>query len=179
MRICNIQENQELAKSIGNYINASIKTSLESDTPYKLVQVMKDIYASMYADDGDSVKALGIAAVAPELFLQVLKLKPEYVSQLLEKGFLMDPIYKFVKDLKAAEDPTDLTAKILKIAYTPTIAQINNNLSYDSENVVVLNFSDSVTKVVAKMLSTNTFFATSGNNRKSINDNRKRIKLSK
>jgi len=170
MEICSIQDNKELAISIGNAINASIKESLNNNTPYKLAPFMKAVYENMHSDDKNTVKALGIAAVVPELFLEVLKLKPEYVSQLLEKGFLMDPVYKFVKDLKAAEDPIDLTAKILNIQYTPTIAQINNNLSYDSKKRVILEFTDSVVKVIRKMLSTNTFFATSGNNRKSINE---------
>lgn len=170
MQVCNLQENKELAKSIGNTINASIKQSLASNTAYRLVPIMKSVYDKSYSDDQNTVRALGIAAVVPKLFLDVLKLKPEYISQLLDKGFLMDPVYKFIKDIDTAKDPLDITAKLLNIAYTPTISQINKNASTDPEHGIVLEFSDSITKVKSKLLTSNTFLATSGNNRISINE---------
>lgn len=169
MKVCNIEQNKELAQSIGNYLNASIKNALESNTTYKLVPIIKEIYDIVNEGEKDPVKALGVAAVVPELFLQVLKLKPEYLSQLLESGFKMDPVYDFIKELSVADDSLDVTAKILKVGYSPTISQINQTSTEDKESTISLIFSDSLQAVSVKLLTTHTFFASSGNNRKSIN----------
>ena len=40
MQICNLEENPELAQSIGDYVNASVKESLETKKPYKLSDSM-------------------------------------------------------------------------------------------------------------------------------------------
>ena len=166
--VCNIEENKELAQSIGEYIKASIKSSLSTNTPYKLVPDMKSVYDTL--KDDNKVTALGVAAVVPQLFLGVLKLNPEYATQLLEQGFLMDPVYAFIQSIATAKDPIALTAKTLNVSDNPTISQMNSNLSGESLRSLVIPLSDSVTKVISKMLSTNTFLATSGNNRKSLNE---------
>ena len=166
--ICNLEENPELAQSIGDYINASIKESLESDKLYRLSDSMKAVYDAFYSQDKNIVKALGVAAVVPQVFLQVLKLKPNYLIDLLDKGFQMDPIYKFAQDISSAENPIELTAKTLKIAFQPTIAQSSANKTFEPKKEILISAPDSKT-IKAKLLTSNTFSATSGNNLVDIN----------
>jgi hypothetical protein len=165
--ICNIEENKEFAQSIGDYINVSIIKSIETNTPYELFPIMMNVYDSL--KDDNKVKALGAAAVVPQLFLNVLKLKNEYIIKLLENGFPIQKVYDFIKLVETAEDPTAFVAKALKITDAPTIAQTNNNLSYDPSSKVILTFDNSSTQVEAMMLTTNSFLLTSGDNRLSIN----------
>ena len=168
MQICNLEENPELAQSIGDYVNASVKESLETKKPYKLSDSMKAVYDAIYSEEKNTVKALGVAAVVPQVFLQVLKLKPNYITDLLDTGFQMDPVYKFVQDMGSVENPIELTAKTLKIAFQPTIAQSSANKTFNPKKEVIISAPDSKT-IKAKLLTSNSFYATSGNNLVDIN----------
>ena len=134
MAICNLKQNKELAKALATYLNISIKDNLKSDKPFRLLDVMNDVYKIAYDKDQDVNKALGIAGTIPGLFEIVLKKKPEYIFELAKKGFKLDPILDFKKEIEASATPLQVVGKYIKGLNAPTVVQTVKNGTDLSEN---------------------------------------------
>jgi len=129
MPICNLDDNKDLANAIANYINGEIIDNLNPEInktgePFKLVQVMKDIYAISFAKNKDMNQALGVAGAVPQMFLKVLTLKPNYITDL---DYDNKAIKTLIKEMDAAEDPINVIADKLKIGKKASVETIAQN----------------------------------------------------
>lgn len=163
MGICNLDQNKELAKSLATYLNISIKNNLKGEEPFKLITVMNKVYDIAYNKDKDVNKALGVAGAMPKLFLELLKKKPEYLLQLAEKGFKVDPIIEFNKTIETSEKPLDIVANYVKGKSLPTVTQIvQNSINVASPSKTIVKEGKNVPSYSDKKLLGNTFKSTTG-----------------
>lgn len=133
MSICNLDNNKELANAIANYINGEIIDNLKTEKPFLLLQIMKDIYAFNFETTKDPNQALGIAGAVPQMFFKVLELKPKYLTQLTAKGFKLDPITAFNKEIETSDKPLEVVGRYIKGVSAPTVAKtIQNSVSVES-----------------------------------------------
>jgi hypothetical protein len=164
MGICNLDQNKGLADSLANYLNISIKKSLKDNQPFKLVSVMRKVYDIAYKKDQDINKALGIAGAIPKLFLELLKMKPEYLSQLMDKGFKFDPIADFNKEIETSDKPLDVVSKyVLTDVAAPTVVNaIQNSTTATPTEKPIAKQSKDVPTFFDRVLLPDTFNTTTG-----------------
>ena len=167
MSICNLEENKTLANKIANHINLHIKNKIATGEPFKLLDIVNEIFSAVNKDSKDVNMALGIAGVVPKIFIELTKIKPEYISDLKKanKNFKMDPILDFQNEIETSDKPLDIVAKYIKKGNLPTIQQINNN-SYGVEPVEkkILKQSPDLSTIITKALSSDRFNSTTGTN---------------
>jgi alkylated DNA repair dioxygenase AlkB len=119
MGICNIDENNELANNIADYINASILESFSSKKPFKISSVMLELYQALTKTDKDVEKALGIIRIVPDLFFDIIAVNPvekgeqSYLEKLAENNFDLKAAAKFKNELNAAADPIKFLSETL------------------------------------------------------------------
>lgn len=163
MGICNLDQNKELAKSLATYLNISIKKSLKGNEPFKLIGVMNNIYDIAFKKDQDINKALGIAGAIPKLFLELLKKKPEYLLQLAEKGFKIDPIIQFNTEIENSDKPLELIGNYVRGISSPTVAQtIQNSVNTGPVTKTITKEAKSVPAYSDRKLLGDTFKSTTG-----------------
>jgi hypothetical protein len=167
MSICNLEENKTLANKIANHINLHIKNKIATGEPFKLLDIVNEIFSAVNKDSKDVNMALGIAGVVPKIFIELTKIKPEYISDLKKanKNFKMDPILDFQNEIETSDKPLDIVAKYIKKGNLPTIQQINNN-SYGVEPVEkkILKQAPDLSTIITKALSSDRFNSTTGTN---------------
>ena len=167
MSICNLEDNKILANKIANHINLHIKNKITTGDPFKLLDIVNEIFSAVNKDSKDVNMALGIAGVVPKIFIELTKIKPEYISDLKKanKNFKMDPILDFQNEIETSDKPLDVVAKYIKKGNLPTIQQINNN-SYGIEPVEkkILKQAPDLSTIITKALSSDRFNSTTGTN---------------
>ena len=162
MAICNLDQNKELKKTLATYLNFRIKDNLKTDKPFKFLDLMNDVYKIAYDKDQDVNKALGIAGAMPGLFEQILKKRPEYIFSLASKGFKLDPIISFKKEIQTSTTPLQTVGKYIRGLSTPSVSQaIKTGTDFSEGSGSTLQKEAQTTPVYSdvKMLK-HTFFAT-------------------
>lgn len=162
MAICNLDQNKELAKALGNYLIVSIKDNLKSDKPFRFLDAMNDVYQIAYEKDQDINKALGVAGALPGLFEKVLKKKPEYIFELSKKGFKLDPIIEFKSQIEKSATPLQTVGQYIRGIGAPTVSQILKTSTDLTENAgITLNKeAENIQLYKDAKLIKQTFFAT-------------------
>jgi len=139
MNVCDINQNREFANSIADYINASIKESLESKKSFKLFTILDEVFKAVDEGETEPTKALGAATMVPQLFFEVLELEKGLNSGLAEQGFDIRIVKTLQKALAESNDPITLMAEVLNKTKIPTIEQmVNNNLAPSTSNAKII-----------------------------------------
>ena len=166
MSICNLEQNKELANAIATHINLHIKDKIATGKPFKLLDIVNEVFAAVYTDTKDVNKALGIAGAVPQIFITLIELKSKYISNLYaaDKFFKMDPIYAFQNEIETSETPLDVVAKHIKKGLMPTVKQFaDNKFNTEPLEKTVLKLAPDLTTVIAKALSASAFDSSTGN----------------
>jgi predicted NAD-dependent protein-ADP-ribosyltransferase YbiA (DUF1768 family) len=137
--ICNLEQNKELAKSLGTYLHIRMQESLKSNQPFRLSKVMDEIYKLAYSKDKDNIKALGIAGVLPAIFINMGARKPFFFNSILKKGSKLDPIIELNNQINAESDPIKIIADFIAkgtIAGVSEVISKNTNTEVNEKAVV-------------------------------------------
>jgi hypothetical protein len=166
MSICNLEDNKILANKIANHINLHIKNKIATGEPFKLLDIVNEIFEAVSKDSKDVNMALGIAGVVPKIFIELTKIKPEYISDLKKanKTFKMDPILDFQNEIETSDKPLDIVAKYIKKGLLPTVKQINDT-KYSTEPLEknILKQAPDLSTIIVKSLSSDKYDSTTGN----------------
>ena len=127
MNVCSIGNNAEFKDSIADYINASIKESLATKEPFKLFTVLDDIFKAINEGEETPIKALGAAAMVPQLFFEVLKAEKDHLNDLLEQNFDIKKVKELEKQIAESKDPIKLVEQLLSTRKVPTVAEMAAN----------------------------------------------------
>jgi hypothetical protein len=165
MSICNLEQNKKLANAIANHINLHIKKNLKTTEPFRLLDIVNEIYDNVYKKNQDRNQALGIAGAVPQVFIALLKIKPEYITELSGKNLKLDPIFEFQKEIETSEKPLDVVAKYIKQGAVPTVKQvIDNRLNTDPVEKKVIKEAEAIPAYSDKKITGNAFTSTTGSN---------------
>jgi len=128
MSICNLDENKELAKVLANQVYNKILNNLKTpDKPFKILEVVRDVYYVAYEKNKDQAKSLGIAAVIPTVFFQVIEDNPKLLTQLIDKNFDLKAVRNFELLVNKSEDPLKEIANYIKVGTKTSMKVILEN----------------------------------------------------
>ena len=128
MSICNLDENKELAKVLANQVYNKILNNLKTpDKPFKILEVVRDVYYMAYEKNKDQAKSLGIAAVIPTVFFKVIEDNPKLLTQLIDKNFDLKAVRNFELLVNKSEDPLKEIANYIKVGTKTSMKVILEN----------------------------------------------------
>jgi hypothetical protein len=163
MNVCSIGNNAEFKDSIADYINASIVESIATKEPFKLFTVLDDVFKAINEGEETPIKALGAAAMVPQLFFEVLKAEKNHLNDLLDQGFDIKKVKDLEKQIAESEDPIKLVEQVLSARKVPTVAEMAaNTLIPKTVFAEIKKVVSDLKAFTARQLSKATLLATTG-----------------